>query len=406
LSRARAALTSRAGRYDRPVAAALLAAVLLALLLGVRVTAAGGLSGLVVAGDAFVGPGRPADLAVVHERSTGYDGQFVYRLAVDPFTREETAHGITLDNPTYRQQRIGLPFTAWALHNATRLPLSAALPLVDALALVAAAWAGAVLAQRLGRSALWGVLVALSPGLVVAVTRDLTEPLATALLLLGLVAWTGRRPWLAVPAFTAAVLTRETTLAVLAGLGLYELYRLARPAPTPDRAGPGRAGAARRAALLLVPLATYVAWQHHLGAVWGELPLHATDGDVGAPFVQTLKGLFAHDASWADWRTADALLAHAWVAERLLLAALIAATFVALRRSALPNALKAGWVLAALLATSATWGRDVGFLRAANEALVLGVLVLLGARTRAATAALAATAGLSVFVAALYGAAL
>jgi hypothetical protein len=404
LSRARAALTSRAGRYDRPVAAALLAAVLLALLLGVRVAAAGGLSGLVVAGDAFVGPGRPADLAVVHERSTGYDGQFVYRLAVDPFTRTETAYGITLDNPTYRQQRIGLPLTAWALHNATRLPLSAALPLVDALALVAAAWAGAVLAQRLGRHALWGVLVALSPGLVVAVTRDLTEPLATALLLVGLVAWTGRRPWLAVPAFTAAVLTRETTLAVLAGLGLYEVYRLVRPAPAAR--APDRAGTARRAALLLVPLATYVAWQHHLGAVWGELPLHATDGDVGVPFVQTLKGLFAHAASWRDWRTADALLAHAWVAERLLLAALIAYTFVALRRSAVPNALKAGWVLAALLATSAAWGRDVGFLRAANEALVLGTLVLLGLRTRAATAALAATAGLSMFVAALYGAAL
>jgi hypothetical protein len=398
LSRAGAALTSRAGRYDRPVAAALLTALLLALLLGVRLAAAGGPSGLVVAGDAYVGPGRPADLAVVHERSTGYDGQFVYRLALDPFTRTATAHGITLDNPTYRQQRIGLPLTAWALHDVTRLPLSAALPLVDALALVAAAWAGAVLAQRLGRHALWGVLAGLSPGLVVAVTRDLTEPLATALLLAGLVAWTGRRPWLAVPAFTAAVLTRETTLAVLAGLGLYEVYWAVR---TPERAA-----AARRAALLLVPLAAYGAWQVRLRAVWGETPLHATDGDVGLPFVQTAKGLFAHDASWADWRTTDALLAHAWVAERLLLAALIGATFVALRRSAVPNALKAGWLLAALLATSATWGRDVGFLRAANEALVVGVLVLLGARTRAATAALAATAGLSVFVAAVYGTAL
>lgn len=398
MSRAGAALTSRAGRYDRPVAAALLAALLLALLLGVRLVAAGGPSGLVVAGDAYVGAGRPADLAVVHERSTGYDGQFVYRLAVDPFTRTATAHGITLDNPSYRQQRIGLPLTAWALHHVTRLPLSTALPLVDALALVAAAWAGAVLARRLGRHALWGVLAGLSPGLVVAVTRDLTEPLAAALLLAGLVAWTGRRPWLAVPAFTAAVLTRETTLAVLAGLGLYEVYRAVR---TPERAA-----AARRAALLLVPLAAYGAWQVRLRAVWGETPLHATDGDVGLPFVQTAKGLFAHDASWADWRTTDALLAHAWVAERLLLAALIGVTFVALRRSTVPNALKAGWVLAALLATSATWGRDVAFLRAANEALVVGVLLLLGARTRAATAALAATAGLSVFVAAVYGAAL
>jgi hypothetical protein len=392
---------ARAARYDRPLAAAVLAALLLAALLGARAVAAGGLSGLVVAGDAFVGPGHPADLAVVHPHSTGYDGQFVYRLALDPFTHRATANGITLDNPTYRQQRIGLPLAAWAVHQATRLPVSAALPLVDALALVAAAWAGAALAQRLGRPALWGVLVGLSPGLVVAATRDLTEPLAAALLLLGLVAWTGRRrfaPLLATLAFTAAVLTRETALAVLAGLGLYELYRLAR---TPERAA-----TARRAALLLVPLTTYVLWQHRLQAVWGELPLHATDGDVGGPFAQAAKGLFAHDAAWTDWRTTDALVAHAWVAERLLLAALVLATFWALRRSTVPNAVKAGWVLAALLATSATWGRDVGFLRAANECLVVGTLVLLGTRTRAATAALAATAGLSAFVAALYGVAL
>jgi hypothetical protein len=389
---------ARTGRYDRPLAAVALAAVLLAALLGVRVTTGGGPSALVVAGDGFVGPDRPADLAVVHRDSTGYDGQFVYRLALDPFTRVETAYGIRLDNPPYRQQRIGLPLAAWALTRATPLPLSVTLIAINALAVLAATWAGAVLARRVGRHACWGVLLGLSPALVVATTRDLTEPLTIALLLAGLVAWTGRCPGLATVAFVAAVLTRETALAVLAGLGLYEAYALAR--------GPARRAALRRAALLLVPLGAYAAWQVHLRAVWGELPLHATDGDVGTPFVQTVGTLLRNGGAWADWTSKDALLAHAWVGERVLLLALLAATAYLLRGSRVAPAVKAGWVLAALLALANTWTRDVAFLRAANEAIVIAILVLLGARGRVSTAALAGFAAMSLFVGALYGAGL
>lgn len=394
MSRAR----SLSARCDRNGAAVLLAALLLGIVLGAKVLTGGGLSAPVVAGDAFVGPGKPPDLAVVHEDSTGYDGQFVYRLALDPFTREETAYGITLDNPTYRQQRLGLPLAAWTLTKAG-VPTSLALILVNAAALLAAAWAGAVLARRLGRHALWGVLVALSPGLVVAVTRDLTEPLQIGLLLVGLVAWTGRRTPLAtaaaVAAFTASALTRETTLAVLAGLGLWETYRLLR--------GPARAEPLARAAALLVPLAVAVAWQLHLESVWGVLPVSANEGDVGVPFLNTAQTFLAGGGDWSDWTSKDALLAHAWVAERVLLAGLLAYTAYALARGSADVRLKAGWALAALLALSAAWGRDVAFLRAANESIVLAVLVLLGLRTRAATAALAGTAGLSVYLAGVYG---
>jgi hypothetical protein len=389
--------SSLAARCDRNGAAVLLAAVLLGIVLGAKVVTGGGLSAPVVAGDAFVGPERPRDLAVVHEDSTGYDGQFVYRLALDPFTRERTAYGITLDNPTYRQQRLGLPLAAWAVSRAG-VPTSLALLLVNAAALLAAAWAGAVLARRLGRHALWGVLVALSPGLVVAATRDLTEPLQVAFLLLGLVAWTGRRTPLtlaaAVAAFTASALTRETTLAVLAGLGLWETYRLLR--------GPDRAEPLARAAALLVPLAVAVAWQLHLQDVWGVLPVSANEGDVGVPFLNTAQTFLA-GGDWGDWSSKDALLAHAWVAERVLLAALLANAAYALARGRADVRLKAGWALAALLALSAAWGRDVAFLRAANEAIVLAVLLLLGLRTRAARVALAGTACLSVYLAGVYG---
>ena len=372
-------------------------AVLVALMLGAHVIAGGGLSAPVVAGDAFVGPDRPRDLAIVHEGSTGYDGQFVYRLALDPFTRQETAYGIRLDNAPYRQQRVGLPLAAWTLAKAG-LPVSAALLLVNALALIAAAWAGAVLARRLGRHALWGVLVALSPGVVIAANRDLTEPLQVGLLLAGLVAWTGRRTPLAtaaaVAAFTAAVFTRETSITVLFGLGVWEAVRALR--------GPGRAQAVARAALLTLPVLAFAAWQVHLEGVWDELPVRANDGNVGTPFARWATTFLAGGGDWSDWTSKAALLAHLWVAERVLLAGLLAYTAVALRRSRADTGLKIGWAAAALLALSLAWTRDVAFLRASNESIVVAILVLLGTRTRGGTVALAGTAGVSVFVGALY----
>lgn len=370
-------------RYDSPWAAVTLAALLVATLLGIRLAAAGGADGFTVAGDRFVRDAPGID--TVHP-GTGYDGQFVYRMTLEPFPRETTRHGITLDNPPYRAQRVGLPLLAHALSR-TGIPPAWSLIAVNVLALLAAAAAAAVLAQRHRRHALWGVAVALSPGLVVSLTRDLTEPLATALLLAGLVAWP-RRPILATTAFTAAVLTRETVLAVLAGLGLYELYRLAKRRPQ----------ALRNAGLLLVPLAVTVAWQLHLRSVWGELPISATDGDVGTPFLNTVTSLFQH-GDLTDWATRDAILENLWLAERLALAAFLAYAVTRLRR--VDGVTATGFVLALLLAVSAAWHRDVGFLRAANEAIVMGLLVAIAAR---ATKPLVAAAAASAGVAALYGA--
>src|SRR5689334_755789 len=72
-------------------------------------------SRLVVAGDRFVDPtAAPAGL-FVFPQSAGYDGQFVYRLSIDPFTTERVAHGIALDNPPYRQKRLLVPLLVWAI---------------------------------------------------------------------------------------------------------------------------------------------------------------------------------------------------------------------------------------------------------------------------------------------------
>ena len=51
---------------------------------------------------------------VAHVHGKGYDGQFYYRFAFNPFNWHLTAYGITIDHP-YRYTRIGYSVVAWLL---------------------------------------------------------------------------------------------------------------------------------------------------------------------------------------------------------------------------------------------------------------------------------------------------
>jgi hypothetical protein len=72
-------------------------------------------SWFVTAGDKFCDPARVPHNLAVQKDSEGYDGQFYYRLALNPFTSKRTDDGIILDLPSVRQQRILYPLVAWAL---------------------------------------------------------------------------------------------------------------------------------------------------------------------------------------------------------------------------------------------------------------------------------------------------
>jgi hypothetical protein len=120
---------------------------------------------------------------VAHVKGTGYDGQFYYRFAFDPFNWHRTAYGITVDHP-YRYTRIGYSVAVWLLSaggHGRLLPIL--LVLVNLLGVAAMAWLGGLLARESGRHALWGLLFAAYFGLVVSVGRDISEPLADACLL-------------------------------------------------------------------------------------------------------------------------------------------------------------------------------------------------------------------------------
>jgi len=89
-----------------------------------------------------------------------------------------------------------------------------------------------------------------------------------------------------------------------------------------------------------------------------------------------------------------------------LLLALLVVVASGLLRSVAPPEIRLGWVFAALLAISVSWSQDVQFVRAANEAIVVGQLLLLARKDQLARVAAVGVTGWSAMVAVIYAAAL
>ena len=346
--------------------------VALALVVGfvlVRLVLATSVAGFTVAGDRFVDPALTPDRLPVTQESGGYDGQFVYRLALEPWTQQRTDYGITLDNPAYRQQRIATPALAWAVGLLPGVSTALALLLVNVAALTVAAAFAVRLAVALGRHPVAGLVLAVPAGMPISLGRDLTEPVAWAAVLAGL--WYARQQrWPATAAaLTVAVLARETSLVVVAGLAAAQLWRLLSSDPRGNRGA---------LAWLAVPAVTAVAWQLVLLRAWGVLPVRSggTTSFAGQPVLRVLDTLAAGVPG-------PPVLTAVVTAERVGVLALFgyAAVALATRRAGATGGEAVAWALSVLMALAvAGWTSDVQFLRAANEAIGLSVLVALADR--------------------------
>jgi hypothetical protein len=304
---------------------------------------------------------------------TGYDGQFYYRLALDPADLHHTAFGITMDT-SFRLQRIGYPVLAWLLSLGQHAWVPAALVTVNVLALGALGLVGGVLARDCGRHALWGLLMAGYFGFSISAGCDLTEPVAAACLAGGVLACRRRQPVLAGLLFGYGALTRETVLAaplVLAGTRLAAMLR--------RRARPGAAELA-----WLVPVAAFAAWQLVLWAVTGTFVLTSSVASNSA-------------AGWLPFGGfADAVrlnlglllpptgAAYIWFLEVATLGAVTVAAVSALRRTSAPawERIAFGVFLAELGALSAEIWTGHADLRSLDEVYLFAVLILLGAPRR------------------------
>jgi hypothetical protein len=246
-----------------------------------QIWAKGHLSLFIMAGHTYTHRAQlPKGLLLVP--SAGYDGQFYYRLALDPANWSKTAFGITMDQ-SYRYTRIGYPILVWLVSLGQHRFVPVALVAVNLVAVAGMAFLGGMFARESGRHALWGLAFAAYFGLVISVGRDTAEPLAEALMLGGLLAYRRTRPILATAAFAAGALTRETILLAPAAIAVTRLVAMAR-----RRARPGLADLT-----WLVPACAYglVELAVHF-VVKGQFPLLANTGrNLAVPFTAMIDAL-------------------------------------------------------------------------------------------------------------------
>lgn len=379
----------RALLVRRPTVIALVAGVAISSLVVARAAEHGfDLSVFVLPGTLFThNAGLPR--GVHNIPGTGYDGQFVYRLALDPFSTRRTAFGITLDRPAYRQQRILLPLLAWVIHRAFLLPPTLVLILINCLAIVCIAYVCALYCRSLGLPLVGALLVAFAPGLIVAAQRDLNEPLAWALTISGIYVWHKRRFPQAAALLVLAVLARETTALIPLGIFSDYCFRYVRcPGKRPRPAN----------LLSLVPVGVLILWDLWLYRVWHQFPTNPSTGGIAFPF-QPLTSLVGNPLQAPIPRP----IWISWDVEHFFVLGLLVATAAYVWRSAGTSSIRWSWGWAALLAlTLRGWSNDAGFLRAVLEAYMLGLLILLAGTGRLSRYMLFGSALLSSWIATWY----
>jgi hypothetical protein len=343
----------------------------------------GDISIFIVAGGPGVDAARTPPGVTVTPGIGGYDGVMFYRLALDPFTHERTAYGITMDAPSYRQQRIGYPLLVWLITLGRPRSVPVALFAVNFIAIVAMAWTGAALARALAIHSLWGLTFALYPGFLLSLVRDLPEPVAGSLALGGVLAAIKGRHWIAALLLSCAALTRETTILFAVALFVVSLYRLFRKQ------------AAAPVLSFAVPLVVWLVWQIVLTAWWGVAPVKGGAPAWSVPFVE-LGRLIGVSLT----RTTH--VQRLYLAECLYLVAIIVLVLVAWRVSKVTSEWRLAWCLYLILGSilqHEVWQEDFGFLRVLSEWFIVSNLILMASTPRIRFAGAAVTAGLWLYLA-------
>jgi len=302
----------------------------------------------------------------------GYDGQFFYRLALNPLNLNKTAYGIRMDR-SYRYMRIGYPTLTWLFSFGQHFLVPAVLVAVNIAAIGAIGYLGGVFARDGGRHALAGLLLPGYFGLITSLSRDTAEPLAAACLLAGLLAVRARRPVLAALLLAYGALTRETVMVAVAAIAITRVIGVLRRSQRPGRDD----------LVWAVPTGVFVAWQVVVKAVTGSIPLLADGGrNAGAPFIAPFQ---AFKSNLAHINTGRFDQYDLWFLEIAILALFTIAALASLRSTSAPVHERLAFVLYLIeicVVTPSTWGSLDADLRSFIEVYLLAVIILLGTPRR------------------------
>ncbi|MGE3269875.1 MAG: AZOBR_p60025 family cell surface glycopolymer formation protein [Chloroflexota bacterium] len=197
----------------------------------------------------------------------GYDGQWFFYLAHDPLLRAPNPETY-LDLPAYRYARILYPTLAWALALGQPAAIPWSLLAVNLLAVLVGALATFDIVRQLGASRWLAVGYAFSPPVLIGVSASLAEPMALALVAVGVALAIRGKHWPAGIVLMLSVLAREPSILVPVAFGLYALARLD----------------LRRGLAFLAPLSVPILWHLTILARLGSLPSAQSPSNFGVPF--------------------------------------------------------------------------------------------------------------------------
>jgi hypothetical protein len=242
-------------------------AVLFALVIGDRLeTYHGNATGFVLFGHNWVKDTHPPRGALINSPD-GYDGQFFYLQSKDPLLlKDSTVAGFHRAAEAFRMQRVAYPALAYVLAAGRPSAIPWSLVAINVLVVLGITGGFGVYARRRGWSGWWALAVGFLAGFLTATLRDLSDPLAVAGMLAGLMMWQRGRRWSAAALLTVAVLAREPMMLAVAAVAVDAAVGWWRTRREP---GALRRMARKAGPVVIVPAVAFFAWQAYVDARYG-----------------------------------------------------------------------------------------------------------------------------------------
>jgi hypothetical protein len=224
------------------------------------------ITGFMVIGDYFKAPHIWTEKTLVHPNSVGYDGQYYFYIAHDPFIQERTHDHI--DFPAYRYQRILYPLAVWVFSFGHPPLIPWMMVTVNLGAVLLGTWFVLLLLRELGRSPWYALFFAGFWGFLLCLLRSLPEPLAMTFIILAVFYYFKGKLIPQILFLTLAALTQETTLLVSLSFFIYYL---------------GKKNF-RKALLCCLPPLAYFVWQGYIFLKFEIFPFLGGTQNFGLPF--------------------------------------------------------------------------------------------------------------------------
>jgi hypothetical protein len=234
----------------------------------------------ILVGASVAGAGQPPyEHLTVSLGVLGYDGQYYYAVARNPWVRRDAG----IDWPSARRLRILYPALCWVCSLGDARWLVWIMPAVNLVGIGALAFLGARFAAFHGRSPWWGLALPLALNVALPALRDLTDCLSTLALCGLLMCWLLRSAGITTVLWAAvAVFSREQNIAVVALLLAAAVLS-------------GRYG---MAAGMVCVLAAWGAWVVYLRLTYGVWPFLPSEGNFTSwPLAGWLSAWRSLDAS-------------------------------------------------------------------------------------------------------------